>query len=77
MGVKQCRGGVRLRVWLREQNLTQAAFARQIRASQQNLSAWLRGRPLPLDKAVAIEKTTGIPVEDWLVAADPLSAAGG
>lgn len=68
--MEQKRGGARLRTWLDDNDRTQAWLAKQIGDKQQNLSAWIRGRPVPLAIAVAIRKVTDIPVEDWLVAAE-------
>lgn len=68
--MEQKRGGALLGAWLKKHERTQAWLGRQINESQQNLSAWIRGRPIPLATAVAIRRLTDIPVEDWLVAAE-------
>lgn len=68
--MEQNRGGARLKQWLEDNERTQAWLGRQVNESQQNLSAWIRGRPIPLAVAVAIRRLTDIPVEDWLVAAE-------
>lgn len=65
----QKRGGVRLRDWIRDERRTQEWIGEQIGTHQTNVSAWIRGRPIPLDKAVAIQKLTGIGIEDWVVEA--------
>jgi plasmid maintenance system antidote protein VapI len=70
------RGGVRLRDWLREERRTQEWLAEQIGSHQTNISAWIRGRPIPLEAAVAIERLTGIEVEDWTVEAAESGPAG-
>ncbi len=64
------RAGVRLRDWLASERRTQEWLGEQIGSHQTNVSAWMRGRPIPLAAAVAIEKLTGIEVEDWIVEAD-------
>lgn len=74
------QGGVRLRVWLKKRGLTQTDLAEKIAplvreerrsaACQTNVSAWILGRTIPLDMAVAIERVTKIPVEDWTVPAE-------
>lgn len=64
------RGGVRLRDWLRDERRTQEWLGEQIGTHQTNVSAWIRGRPIPVEMAVKIEKLTGIEVEDWTVEAD-------
>jgi len=68
--MEQKRGGARLRQWLKDHGHKQATFAAEIGESQQNVSRWILGHPVPLHVAVAIRKVTDIPVEDWLVAAD-------
>ncbi len=65
------RGGVRLRAWLKTERRTQQWLAGEVGTHQTNVSAWILGRPIPLEMAVAIRKITDIPVEDWLVAAEP------
>lgn len=65
--MEQKRGGARLRQWLDDERRTQDWLAEQIGTHQTNISAWIRGRPIPLAEAVAIRKITDIPVEDWLV----------
>jgi plasmid maintenance system antidote protein VapI len=67
----QKRGGVRLRQWLRDERRTQEWLGEQIGSHQTNVSAWIRGeRQVPIEKAVKLEKLTGIEVEEWTVAAD-------
>lgn len=63
-------GGVRLRAWLRDHDQTQADLAEQVGTHQTNISAWILGRPIPIDKAIAIRDVTGIEVEDWVVDAE-------
>ncbi len=71
MGQKQ--GGALLRAWLRDERRTQDWLGEQIGgAHQTNVSAWIRGRAIPLEAAIAIERLTGIKAEDWLV--DAISA---
>lgn len=64
------RAGVRLREWLDAERRSQEWLGEQIGTHQTNVSAWIRGRPVPVSAAVAIEKLTGIEVEDWTVEAD-------
>ena len=64
------RGGVRLRAWLKKNGLTQRDLGVKLGTHQTNVSAWILGRPIPVEMAVAIEKLTKIPVEDWTVPAD-------
>ncbi len=59
-----------MRAWLREHRRSQDWLGEQVSAHQTNVSAWIRGRTVPLDAAVAIEKLTGIKAEEWLVDAD-------
>lgn len=61
----QKRGGARLRDWLRKERRTQEWLAEQIGTHQTNVSAWIRGRPLPVRMAVRIKDLTEIPIEDW------------
>ena len=67
----QKRGGARLRRWLQDERRNQEWLASQVGTSQQTLSAWIRGRPIPLAQAVSIRGITGIAIEEWLVAAEP------
>ena len=60
------RGGARLRRWLQEKARTQEWLAEQIGTHQTNVSAWILGRPISIEMAVAIRKVTRIPVEDWV-----------
>lgn len=64
------RGGARLRQWLKEKNKTQEWLAEQIGTHQTNVSAWILGRPVSIEMAVAIRRVTRIPVEDWVQPAD-------
>lgn len=66
---ERTRAGVRLRKWLKDNDRDQTWIAEQIGTSQQNVSAWMRGRPIPLAMAVGIRRVTKIAVEDWLVEA--------
>lgn len=59
------RGGARLRDWLRDERRTQEWLGEQVGTHQTNISAWLRGRPIPLDMALKLRTLTGINVEDW------------
>ena len=61
----QKRGGVLLREWLDEERRTQEWLAEQIGTHQTNVSAWIRGRPIPLAMAIAIRDVTKIDVEEW------------
>lgn len=63
--MRPTRGGERLRGWLEDERRSQAWLADQIGSLQQNVSAWIRGRQIPLDAALAIEKLTGIGVSAW------------
>ncbi len=65
------RGGARLRQWLKEKNKTQEWLAEQIGTHQTNVSAWILGRPVSIEMALAIRKVTRIPVEDWIQPASP------
>jgi hypothetical protein len=64
------RAGVRLREWLEAERRSQMWLSEQIGTHQTNVSAWIRGRPIPLAAAIAIEKIAGIPVGDWVAEAD-------
>jgi plasmid maintenance system antidote protein VapI len=64
--MKQKRGGTLLRDWLRDERRTQEWLGAEIGTHQTNVSAWIRGRPIPLDMAVAIERLTGIDPKEWL-----------
>ena len=75
MEAQQKRGGVRLRRWLKDNRRTQEWLAEQIDTHQTNVSAWILGRPLPVEAAIAIRKVTDIPVEDWIVPAEPESGS--
>lgn len=66
----QKRAGVRLRQWLKDRGHTQAWLASEIGTHQTNVSAWMIGRPIPIEKAIAIRRVTRIPVEDWVEPAD-------
>lgn len=61
----QKRGGARLRDWLRDERRTQEWLAEQIGTHQTNVSAWIRGRPLPVRMAIAIRDVTNIEIDDW------------
>jgi len=65
------RGGVRLRDWLREERRTQKWLGDQIGTHQTNVSAWILGRAIPLEMALAIRRVTGIAVEAWAEEAEP------
>lgn len=69
------RGGVRLHDWLKDERRTQAWLGMEIGTHQTNVSAWIRGRPIPVEMAVKIERLTGIEVEDWTVEADETGPA--
>lgn len=60
------RGGTRLRQWLKDKGWKQEDLAEKIGTHQTNVSAWILGRPIPLDKAIAIRRLTKIAVEDWV-----------
>lgn len=64
------RGGVRLRKWLKDKGWTQSDLGDRLGTHQTNVSAWILGRPIPLEMAVAVARLTGIPVEDWIVPAE-------
>jgi hypothetical protein len=64
------RAGVRLRDWLESERRSQGWIAEQIDTHQTNVSAWIRGRPIPLEAAIKIRGLTGIEVEEWVVEAD-------
>ncbi len=73
MDTKQTRGGVRLRQWLKDKGKTQEWLAEQIETHQTNVSAWILGRPISIEAAVAIRRVTRIPVEDWVAPAEESS----
>jgi plasmid maintenance system antidote protein VapI len=60
------RGAELLREWLKRERRTQEWLGEQIGTHQTNISAWLRGRAMPLDMAVALRNATSIEVETWL-----------
>lgn len=64
------RGARKLREWLREERRTQEWVGEQIGTFQTTVSGWLRGKTVPLEKALAIRGLTGIPVEDWTIPED-------
>ncbi len=68
------RGGKRLAAWMKDNRRSQQWIADQVSTHQTNVSAWLKKRPIPLDKAIAVRDLTGIPVEDWAVPADAESS---
>lgn len=70
------RGGVRLRAWLDQERRSQEWLGEQIGTHQTNISAWIRGRPIPVEEAVAIKKLTGIEVEEWTVEAAESGPSG-
>lgn len=73
--MRQKQGGALLKAWLRDERRTQDWLGEQIGGQHQtNVSAWIRGRAIPLDAAIAIEKLTGIKAEDWLVDASEPNA---
>lgn len=61
----QKQGGARLRDWLEKERRTQEWLAEQIGTHQTNVSAWIRGRSLPVKMAIKIRDLTDIPVDDW------------
>ena len=73
---QQTRGGARLRAWLKEHDKTQEWIASRLGTHQTNVSAWMLGRPVPLDMALAIRRITKIPVEDWVVPSAPSKTRG-
>jgi plasmid maintenance system antidote protein VapI len=68
--MRKKRGGVRLREWLKEERRTQKWVGEQIGTHQTNVSAWILGRPIPLEMALAIEVLTGIEAKAWAEAVD-------
>lgn len=68
--MKNTRGGVRLRDWLREERRTQEWLGEQIGTHQTNVSRWILGREPPLAMALAVKEITGIDPADWLLPAD-------
>jgi len=68
------RGGARLKAWIRNNGKTQEWVAERIGTHQTNVSAWILGRPVPLEAAIAIRRITKIPVEDWIVPAQTRKA---
>ncbi len=59
-------GRDRLREWMKANDHNQQWLADQIRTHQTNVSAWLRGRAVPLDMAIRLRAVTGIEVEAWV-----------
>lgn len=60
------QGCLELRVWMREQKLTQLALAEMLKVPQGYVSRWWRGLSQPsLDNAVKIHALTGIKPEAW------------
>lgn len=70
---EQTRGGAELRAWLKAEGKTQEWLADQIKTHQTNVSAWILGRPISIEAAVAIRGVTEIPVEHWIVPASESS----
>ncbi len=64
------RGGARLRRWLKAKGWKQEDLAERLGTHQTNVSAWMLGRPIPLDKALAIRAITKIAVEEWVAPDD-------
>lgn len=64
------RAGLRLHDWLESERRSQGWIAEQVGTHQTSVSAWIRGRPIPLEAAIKIQKLTGIAVEEWTVEAD-------
>lgn len=71
--MKNTRGGVLLREWLREERRTQGWVGEQIRTHQTNVSRWILGCQPPLDMALAIQELTGIDPKEWLLPAEESS----
>jgi plasmid maintenance system antidote protein VapI len=73
------QGGEKLRCWLESERRSQAWLGEQIGTHQTNVSAWIRGRPIPLEMAVKIETITGIDVKEWVaesISGPSLSSTG-
>lgn len=61
---------VRVRVWLAVNEKTQQWLAEQAGIANSNLSRILNGKAEPtLKQAITLAKITGIPVEEWSLAA--------
>ncbi len=71
----EMRGGVQLREWLSSERRTQEWLGEQLGTHQTNVSAWIRGRSIPLDMAVKLKALTGIDVEEWTVEAEAIGPA--
>ncbi len=66
------RGGRKLHEWLKDRERNQQWFAEQLseergeRVYQSSVSAWVRGASqIPLWAALAVQKLTGIPADNW------------
>lgn len=65
---------VKLGEWLKQQQMTQAAFAELIRSDQSHISDLVRGKVKPkLESIVRIQQATGgaVQAQDWLPEAKP------
>jgi len=69
------RGARLLNDWLKAERRTQLWLAEQIGTHQTSVSAWIRGRTIPLDMALAVRNVTGIEVEDWAIVEAPASGS--
>lgn len=59
-------GAVRLRQWLKDNNVTQAEFARRLDSHQSNVSEWLSGLTRPQKSTLKrIRDATDIPILAW------------
>lgn len=72
--MRQRRGGVLLREWLKEDRRSQEWLASQIGTRQTSVSAWIHGRSIPVGMAIKIRTITGIPLEEWAVDAEESGA---
>lgn len=68
---KQTRGSRRLRDWMTKHEKTQKQVGAMIGVHQTMVGAWLLGRPISLQHAVALRGITKIPEKDWTLAAEP------
>lgn len=64
--MEQSRGRAALQAWLTDNNHNQTTFANLVKIPQQVVSGLLRGHYISLERAVAIERVTGISAASWL-----------
>ena len=60
----------KLDAWMKRTKTTQEMLSEKIGASQQSISSYLHGRPVPLRHALALSRLTKIRVDDFAEPAD-------